>query len=508
MNSGHLETGTAVGDFEILERIGSGGMGIVYKARSRSLNRVVALKILGPRLDASSGAERFRREAKAIAQLKHQGIATVHYIGQDSDVCYLAMEYVDGLTLQEVVQALSQNTEHDSIESVLSTPRPKSNCDHERFDIPTTIADNTEQTQQVVPEKRTLNDEGFVCRCAEIVREAALAIEHAHKAKVVHRDIKPGNLMLDSSGRVVVIDFGLARYYDDATLTHTGQLIGTPIYMSPEQVTGRVTVDHRSDIYSLGLVLYEMLSLMPPISAETREDVFRIVATKQLTPISWKNRAVSMELEAIVHKATSRDADDRYQSATELADDLQNFLSESPVTANPYRFKADNSEVILARPEAVLHVGMAFIGLGAIVFAVGFGLLMTWLYLASRGSSLFLGNAGRSTLVSFGFAVVGAAALYTGKGLLVGRRWATYVAGCTSIVIGCGVLMLMGRVVYFSGTSSILVTGLATVTGCGSVIASVMAVRAMTGKQTRKWLGLADRMRSDHRKIQTNETSS
>src|SRR5262249_4918259 len=148
---------------------------------------------------------------------------------------------------------------------------------------------------------------------------------------------KPGNLMLDRQGQIHVIDFGVARFFEDATITRTGQLVGTPMYMSPEQVTGHLTVDHRSDIYSLGLVLYELLTLRPPIAAATREGILRNIVRKSLPPVSWQNKAIPQDLESIVHKAAARDSDERYGNAGELATDLQNHLDGKQVTANPYR---------------------------------------------------------------------------------------------------------------------------------------------------------------------------
>ena len=152
---------------------------------------------------------------------------------------------------------------------------------------------------------------------------------------MVHRDVKPENLLLDRQGKVRLIDFGIARFFEDATVTSTGQLIGTPMYMSPEQVAGRLNVDHRTDVYSLGLVLYELLALSRPVVAPTREGVLRHVVTKALAPLTSLNKSVSNSLAAVVHKATAKDPDDRYQAADDLADDLLNVLDGKPVKAPP-----------------------------------------------------------------------------------------------------------------------------------------------------------------------------
>jgi len=133
-----------------------------------------------------------------------------------------------------------------------------------------------------------------------VIRDAAHALAHAHEQGVMHRDIKPDNLLLDRKGQVHLIDFGVARFFDDQSVTYTGQLVGTPLYMSPEQVTGRGAIDARTDIYSLGLVLYELLTLRPPIEATNRENLLRTIVTKPLAPVSWRNSAVKSDLERIV----------------------------------------------------------------------------------------------------------------------------------------------------------------------------------------------------------------
>jgi serine/threonine protein kinase len=153
-----------------------------------------------------------------------------------------------------------------------------------------------------------------------------------------------------------LIDFGLARFYEDVTLTNTGALVGTPMYMSPEQVTGRIELDHRTDIYSLGLVLYEMLTLGRPFSSPTRESMLRQIVTKAMIPLSWKNRAVPRDLESVVHKATAKDPDDRYQSALAFAEDLRCVLSRGSIAARPYRYKLDGRDIAAERPRGIMYL--------------------------------------------------------------------------------------------------------------------------------------------------------
>jgi serine/threonine protein kinase len=262
-----LEPGAQIGDFKIERRLGAGGMGIVYLARQVSLDRIVALKVLGVSLNREADIARFGREAQVVAKLHHPGIATVHFVGQDGQVRYLAMEYIDGASLATLIDRLGVIQEAgETLDSVLKNiPSGEAQAQALRFDDPTVsytpqpsaVGRKTELDSPTPEAKRLLEGPVYIRRCCELIRDTALALGHAHQYGVVHRDIKPGNILLDRQGQVHLIDFGLARFFEDATVTGTGSLIGTPLYMSPEQVTGRLKLDRRTDIYSLGLVLYE-----------------------------------------------------------------------------------------------------------------------------------------------------------------------------------------------------------------------------------------------------------
>jgi serine/threonine protein kinase len=365
-----LDVGVRIGDFEIEGRIGAGGMGIVYRARQLSLNRVVALKILGPALNSEEGKARFRREAQAVAKLNHSGIVSVYFIGQDQQACFIAMEYIEGVSLRQVMDRLiAEKNPGLTMESVVHDLMPSISVRAswlERFDEPTAdyashpesgpARANGEPCDGSV--SQVVGSPTYIVRCCEIAHDVAQALTHAHERRVIHRDIKPENLLLDGAGKIHVVDFGLARFYEDMTLTNTGALVGTPMYMSPEQVSGRLELDHRTDVYSLGLVLYEILSLRRPIEAGSREGVLRQVLTKSRPPLSRKNPAVSRDLESVVHKAIAHDPDERYQSAAALAADLQNVVDRKPVIAPPYRYKADLREIGAARPRAITVISI------------------------------------------------------------------------------------------------------------------------------------------------------
>lgn len=374
-----FEADVQIGDFRIVRRLGTGGMGVVYLARQVSLDRLVALKVLGPALNRTSDKARFRREALAAARLNHPGIAQVFFVGQDGQVCYMAMEYVEGVSLREVIDRLAAaNDPGVTLDSVLTQGSVE--AEGVRFDLPTEdLTPAPEEAKGDGPTqaaKQLMSSPVYVRRCCEIVRGVAAALSHAHGQGVVHRDIKPENLLLDQRGGSHVVDFGIARFYEDATLTNTGALVGTPMYMSPEQVAGRLKVDHRTDIYSLGLTLYELLTLRRPITAPTREGVLRQVATKALQPVSWLNRAVSRDLEGVVHKATAKDPDERYVDASAFALDLQNAIARRPVTASSYRYKIDEREISAERPTVVLLICWGFLVMAGfltivIIFSAG-----------------------------------------------------------------------------------------------------------------------------------------
>jgi len=196
--------------------------------------------------------------------------------------------------------------------------------------------------------------------CCEWVRDAARGVQHAHERGIIHRDLKPGNMMLGRDGRVRVIDFGLARCFEDATLTSTGQLLGSPLYMSPEQVTGRIELSPKTDIYSLGLVLYELLTLGPPLTARSREELFQRIIAKPLEPLTYVNPSVTRAIEAIVHKATAKDPDDRYEKAGSFADDLERVLAGRPVAAPMYQLRESEAEVLNTRPPLIAAIAAQF----------------------------------------------------------------------------------------------------------------------------------------------------
>jgi serine/threonine protein kinase len=443
-NPDQLEAGVRIGDFEIEKRLGAGGMGIVYQARQISLNRSVALKVLGAALTRRVDLVRFQREAQAVAKLKHPGIATLHFIGQDADLCYHVMELIEGVSLRAIIDRLAETRIPESTpDSVVGECLSDHRASSVRFDQPTTDhspSAGSEPSGELTGAARELRrGAGHVRRCCQIVRDVARALAYAHEAGVIHRDIKPENLMLDRQGQVHIIDFGLARFFDDVSITNTGQLVGTPLYMSPEQVTGRIALDQRTDIYSLGLVLYELLTLRRPIDFGSRENLLRNIVTKALPPLCGRNPALPKTLEAVVHKATHKDPEERYQAAGELADELERVLKGESVAAPAYRYRLDLQEAIARRPSGVV--------LGAFLcFLVG---CVGFLVMPVLGLMLLEDPTLPNAIVGLAVALLLCGGMgWVSMQLLAGRKWAWWLG----IAFAVG---LAGLVVTFSIASAV-----------------------------------------------------
>jgi serine/threonine protein kinase len=504
-----LEAGLAIGDFVIESRLGSGGMGVVYRARQKSLGRTVALKVLGHALTRGTDIARFRREAQAAAKLEHPNIARLYFVGQDGDVCYMAMEYVEGTTLRSILESLATDTgPFGKIDDVVTAERDEGNRTREiRFDEPD-VGDGVAAVQEAaapLTEKAAarIRTEEHIHRCCKIVMEAALALDYAHRRGVIHLDVKPDNIMLDRQGHVRIIDFGVARFFEDVTVTQTGQLVGTPIYMSPEQVAGKFKVDQRTDIYSLGIVLYELLTLLPPFLASTREALLRQILTKLPVPLDWRNAAVSSLLRDVVHKAAGKDPDARYKSGEEFVEDLQRALDGKAVTAPTYRFKMDETEIAASRPTGVVVLAVVYLAAGIII---AFFLVMT---LLRDALVLVFTDRGTAEAMLFAYSVETVmsvagciSTLVAGTGMLYGRRWARVtalaVAGATFlgslyyVVLG-GIKLAQHRI--GPNVFSLIEIMLAFTLPLFAV--SISCLWVLCTRRTREWFRLAARLRAE-----------
>jgi len=336
-----LETGPRrLGDFEVLREIGRGGMGVVYEARQTSLNRKVALKVLGPGLGLTPRAVvRFRREAEAAARLHHTNIVPIYATGEDGGTHYYAMELVEGPSLDRVIRGI-RATRKDPGSPEMPGDAGSTSSWSGSGSSPTWVA----QTIAYDPGSGHGSSSGgsstpapaggYFDTVARLIAEVADALDYAHHQGVIHRDIKPSNLLLSPAGRLSINDFGLARILEEPGMTVSGEFVGSPMYMSPEQVTaGRAPLDHRTDIYSLGATLYECLTLEPPFPGERRDQVLAQILHKDPRPPRRMNRKIPLDLETICLKAMEKDPDRRYSSAGKMAEDLRRFLNRFAISA-------------------------------------------------------------------------------------------------------------------------------------------------------------------------------
>ncbi|MDQ7094759.1 Stk1 family PASTA domain-containing Ser/Thr kinase [Desulfosporosinus sp. PR] len=280
------------GRYEVLERIGAGGMAIVYKAKDQLLNRVVTIKVLREQFATDEDfIRRFRREAQAVASLSHPNIVSVYDVGKEGDTEYIVMEYVEGRNLKEIIREYAP----------LSTDQ-------------------------------TIN----------LARQITGAIQNAHEHHIIHRDIKPHNILVTADGRAKVTDFGIARAVSSATVTHTGDIIGSVHYLSPEQAKG-LQSNEQSDIYSLGIILYELITGKVPYDGETPIAIALKHLQEQPTLPSKINPRVDKELEQVIMRAIAKSPEQRYSSAKDLLEDLNHLLAGRPIT-RPEVYQADDLE--------------------------------------------------------------------------------------------------------------------------------------------------------------------
>jgi serine/threonine protein kinase len=326
-----------LGDFRLVREAGRGGMGVVYEAEQISLRRRVALKVLSfaGALD-SRQLRRFQNEAQAAAHLHHTHIVPVHYVGCERGVHFYAMQYVEGQSLAAVIAERRQlATGQASQDAPPASPLSLATVDPAAGQVISASAE-TATVRGEMSTARSAGDAAWFRTVAEMGVQAAEALDHAHQQGIVHRDIKPGNLMVDGRGHLWVTDFGLAQVQNDPRITMTGDLVGTLRYMSPEQALAkRVVVDHRTDVYSLGATLYELLTLEPAFPGADRQELLRQIAFEEPRPPRRLNKAIPKELETIVLKALEKNPADRYPTARELADDLRRFLEDRPIKAKP-----------------------------------------------------------------------------------------------------------------------------------------------------------------------------
>src|SRR5438105_6240220 len=294
-----------LGDYELLEEVGRGGQGVVFRARQKSLNRTVALKVINLGQWASQAhLRRFRLEAEAAARLEHPGIVPIHEVGERDGSCYFSMKFVEGGQLDEVVRR-----------------KPMS-----------------------------------IRQAAELIAKVAHTVHYAHEHGILHRDIKPGNILLDAKGEPHLTDFGLARLVEsESSVTHTLEVLGTPSYMAPEQAVGNnAAISSVTDVYGLGAVLYQLLTGQPPFAGGTTYETIKLLLDTEPRKPRLLNPKIDRDLSTICLKCLEKDPKRRYSSALALAEDLERWLKHEPIQARRTGIFARGKKWVQRNPNSAL----------------------------------------------------------------------------------------------------------------------------------------------------------
>ena len=309
------------GDYEFLEEIGRGGQAVVYRAHQKSLNRTVALKVigLGP-WTTEAHLKRFRREAEAVAHLEHPSIVPIYEVGEREGSCYFSMKFVEGGQLDEVAHR---------------DPMP-------------------------------------IRRAVELIAKVARTVHYAHEHGILHRDIKPGNILLDQKGEPHLTDFGLARLVEaESTVTATLDVLGTPSYMAPEQASGGTTkVSKATDVYGLGALLYQLLTGHPPFAGGTTYETIKLLLETEPRQPRLLNPKVDRELSTICLKCLEKDPKRRYSSALALAEDLEHWLKHEPIRAKPSGFFTHGRKWVRRNPSTTVLVTLLIVVLAGLGISV------------------------------------------------------------------------------------------------------------------------------------------
>jgi TolB-like protein/tRNA A-37 threonylcarbamoyl transferase component Bud32 len=297
-----------LGDYELLEVVGRGGQGVVFRARQKSLNRIVALKVISLGQWASTAhLKRFRLEAEAAARLEHPGIVPIHEVGERDGSCYFSMKFVEGGQLDQVAK------------------------------------------RQPMPPRRAV----------ELIAKVARTVHYAHEHGILHRDIKPGNILLDEKGEPHLTDFGLARLVEsESTMTRTLEVLGTPSYMAPEQAAGNnAAISSVTDVYGLGAVLYQLLTGQPPFAGGTTYETIKLVLDNEPRQPRQLNPKIDRDLSTICLKCLEKDPKRRYSSALALAEDLERWLKHEPIQARHTGVFARGKKWVQRNPARALSAG-------------------------------------------------------------------------------------------------------------------------------------------------------
>ncbi|MFN0207487.1 MAG: protein kinase domain-containing protein [Planctomycetota bacterium] len=298
-------------DYKVIRQLGHGGMGVVYEAEQISLRRRVAVKVLKQTVGMPDTAvERFEREARAAARLRHSGIVEIYSVGAEGGIHYFSMELIPGASLESAIGAVRKGD---------STPM---------------LGAKSAELRRVSTVRTPVQTKEYVERVLKIIASVGDAVDYAHSQGIIHRDIKPANILLRDGLDPVLTDFGLAFDVDLPSLTRSGEIAGTPYYVSPEQIAARrVKIDHRTDIYSLGVTLYELLTLKRPFEGTTTQEVYEKISREEPIDPSRLNPVIHKDIVTIILRAMDKSPASRYARAADLSADLRAFLEHRPIRA-------------------------------------------------------------------------------------------------------------------------------------------------------------------------------
>lgn len=350
--------GQKLGDFEILELIGTGGMGAVFLAKQISLDRQVALKVISDaRGIRCKTLERFKREANLLAKISHPNIVPIYEVGQHGPYSYFAMEYVNGISLSDILNNIRISNPNINASVIFSNFVKSKNITHI----------NISQIKQETP--IPVIDKEYIQTISRIIIDIASALDHVHNQGILHRDIKPSNILIDTTGKAKLVDFGLANSETTQSITITGELFGTPNYMPPEQIQHPDKVDKRSDIYSLGATFFECLTFHTPFEGATINEILTKIISKEAPPPRKYCSKLSKDLDTILLHTLKKNPADRYNSALEFANDIRNSLDFKPIIARRTSLTLKTYKTIRRNPVKTV-IGFLILSLICTCFAL------------------------------------------------------------------------------------------------------------------------------------------
>ncbi len=388
-----LSVGSKLGDFEIIREIGHGGMGVVYRARQLTLNREVALKVLPDYArHGRQAVRRFRNEARAAARLNHANVVPVYAQGDFEGHYFYAMKLVEGASLDQIIKAQPQRlssthaAQHSSSLNMSPFAIPQRTMKEE---LPTADAahpsdDDINHDAEI--SHRTKEDYRYI---ASLLAGVADGLDHAHKHGVIHRDIKPHNIILGDDLQMYITDFGLAHLTSEPHMTLSGEIMGTPSYLSPEQAGGSTSeIDHRTDIYSLGVTLFELVTGERPFIGETRDQIIQAVCHQEATPLRRNIQSIPRDLETICLRTMEKDPQRRYPTASALAEDLRRFAEGRPILSRHVTFVERGAKWIRRHKAASLAMAVS-----VALLAVSTGWVASYSLSQQREADLILDGA-------------------------------------------------------------------------------------------------------------------